>query len=424
MSQNPESAADDIEARQSIFAAWANNNFVPPTRADYLKGGSLKPTYNTALAVLEKFDWGFAYNELDLSYVLRADPLPWAGHYDRKLTDDTLRVIRNFLLLHCGVELKKEHVLDACLSLARATPFNPVVEYLERAEQEWDGESRVANWLSTYLGVKVDDENRAYVSAVGSIFLVGAVARANVRESSVKFDTILILEGHTQGKGKSTALKILGGPWYSDAELGNVRDKDAAHNLQGVWIQELPELGTIARSDLNAMKAFASREVDKFRAPYDAQPNWYPRHCVFAATTNESAYLIDPTGNRRYLPVETGDLELEALARDRDQLWGEAVAMWRTGFSTVLPEELWAFAAEQQQARTVEEPWAEKIDAYLAKHPGEVTTGDLLTDAIGVDLQQQNSGMAKKVAGILSRMGWRRQKVRRGERTVWVFRKA
>src|SRR5438874_8875079 len=108
-----------------------------------------------------------------------------------------------------------------------------------------------------------------------------------------------ILEGE-QGASKSTALKIMGGDWYSDAELGNLKDKDAAMVLRGTWLYEMPELSSMSRTERNTMKAFMTREVDRYRPTRANLPVNQPRRCVFAGTVNPegAGYLTDTTGNR------------------------------------------------------------------------------------------------------------------------------
>ena len=65
------------------------------------------------------------------------------------------------------------------------------------------------------------------------------------------------------------------------------------------------------------------------RLAYGRLTHEAPRHFIVVGTTNDERYLIDNTGNRRFWPVRVGDIDLEALARDRDQLWAEAAARER-----------------------------------------------------------------------------------------------
>ena len=162
------------------------------------------------------------------------------------------------------------------------------------------------------------------------------------------------------------------------------------------------------------MKAFNSRQTDRIRLPYGHSVQDFPRRDIKIATTNESIYLQDPTGNRRYLPAETGELKPDELREDRLQIWAEALAMYRAGFSEILPEELWEVARAIQSSRTVEEPWFDLIVGYLSDKPELkfVTTADILAGAINMEPFQMKNADSKKVGGILRRLGWRASKPR------------
>src|SRR5205085_10828734 len=139
-------------------------------------------------------------------------------------------VVRHYLIEQFGLEFSKENVNEAAHTLAREAAFNPVCDYL--SSLKWDGTARLDDWLIKYMGA----EDTEYVRAVGRLMLLAAVRRA--RSPGCKYDYVIILEG-TQGTGKSSALKVLGGEWYSDAELGRLDSKEAPLILQGVWLHEL-----------------------------------------------------------------------------------------------------------------------------------------------------------------------------------------
>lgn len=343
------------------------SGLIVPDDLDTDREGQIKHTLDNCIRLLSPQGWGFSYNELALTHVFRGD-VPWEKHYGRELNDAVILKIRVELLNVFSVEFSHQQVRDALLSLCRAAPFNPVVEYLDGLK--WDNKKRVEGWLSTYLGA-ADTE---YTRAVGMRWLMAAVARA--KQPGVKFDSILILEG-AQGSEKSGALAVMGGAWFSDAELGDLKSKEAAILLLGVWLQELAELGALTRGDVKDVKAFASRCIDKFRAPYEPKASDHPRCGVMAATDNSGkarGYLRDDTGNRRFWPVETGTIDIPQLKKDRDMLWAEATALWAEAVkqhggeaarALVLPRELWAVAAEEQKARLLVDPWVEQLTPWL-----------------------------------------------------------
>jgi hypothetical protein len=153
--------------------------------------------------------------------------------------------------------------------------------------------------------------------------------RARALTPGCRVDTMLILEGE-QGLMKSTALRTLGGEWFSDARL-DFSNKDTLLLLQGRWIIEMPELEGMNKADTSETKRFLTQHEDIFRPPYGQKLTKSPRRCIFAGTVNHETYLKDDSGNRRFWPVRVTSIDLDALARDRDQLWGEAVRLFRDG---------------------------------------------------------------------------------------------
>lgn len=147
---------------------------------------------------------------------------------------------------------------QAAQTVAKDRSFHPIRSYLE--SRRWDGIERLDCWLSAYLGVA----DTAYARAVGARWLISVIAR--IYRPGVKADCCLILEG-PQGTRKSTALKTLAGPYFTD-ELADLGSKDSALQTRGVWIIELSELDTLSRSEVSRIKAFMSRTTDRFRPPY------------------------------------------------------------------------------------------------------------------------------------------------------------
>ncbi len=236
--------------------------------------------------------------------------------------------------------------LDAALAIVGGqNMINDVKRYLKGLK--WDGVKRVDTLLSVYLGA----EDNAYTRAVMRKSLCAAVARGIV--GGVKYDYMPIFTG-PQGIGKSTFLSILGKEWFSDS-LTSFEGKDAAELIQGTWINELGELTAMTKQETSAVKQFLSKREDIYRAAYGRRTERYPRRCVFFGTSNDSEFLKDSTGNRRFWPVDVGvHPAKKSVWRDMpeevDQIWAEAYTYWALGEELFLSKEVEALAFEQQES--------------------------------------------------------------------------
>lgn len=309
---------------------------------------------------------------------------------------------------------------------ARRHQFDPVIDYFDRCEAGWDGQQRIATALTRYWGA-VDCE---YLNLVSTMFFIGIVMRGY--KPGVKNDHAPVFEGG-QGQGKSTALKVLGGDWFADTPF-RMGEKDGYLSIQGVLLYEVAELEQFNRSEVTAIKAFMSSTVDRFREPYGRRMKNVKRRCAFAATTNEDAYFKDTTGNRRFWPVETGKLDIEALKADRDQLFGEAIALMKAGVQ-------WWPTFEQQRrlidpmqdSREIPDPWRGRIWEYLEGIDADgkpmaagpikrVTTRELLTRGLHFELSKIGPARAEtmRVGAILRKFGWTKHREAGGARE-WYY---
>lgn len=241
---------------------------------------------------------------------------------------------------------------DALLAVVSSERvYHPVKEYF--AALTWDGVKRIDTLLIDYFGA----EDTPYTRAVIRKTLVAAVAR--IFEPGKKFDCILVLNG-PQGKGKSTFFAILGMQWFSDSlSIADMRDKTAAEKLQGYWILEVSEMNGIKKMDVETVKSFVSRQDDKFRQAYGVNVESHPRSCIIVGSTNsESGFLRDVTGNRRFWPVHvpgTGKHRPWEL-KDADQIWAEAIELYRGG------EELFLKGKEAEEAYKMQQDAMESDD--------------------------------------------------------------
>lgn len=241
--------------------------------------------------------------------------------------------------------------------------YHPIREFFETLPA-WDGVERADTLLIDYLGA----EDTPYVRAVTRKELCAAYCR--VYHPGIKFDSMIVLNGD-QGIGKSTLIAKLGGEWYSDSlNLSDMNDKTAAEKLQGYWIMEIGELAGMRKADLDKVKAFISRQDDKYRASFGRRVTPHPRQCVFFGTTNSrNGYLRDITGNRRYWNVKVpGSGKYKPWDMDEDtvkQVWAEVMVYAKAGEKLYLPPELEAYAKEEQRAAMERDDREGLVQEYL-----------------------------------------------------------
>lgn len=218
---------------------------------------------------------------------------------------------------------------DAILTVAATRKYHPIMEYLENLPP-WDMTQRIETLLIDYFGA----DDTPYVRAVTRKTFAAAVAR--IYEPGTKFDSVLVFNG-PQGIGKSTLFYKLAGDWFSDSlSLTDMNDKTGAEKLQGYWILEIAEFAGMRKADIEKVKAFISRNDDKYRASYGVSVESHPRQNIIIGSVNgEKGYLRDITGNRRFWPVKTpggGRKRSWDISHDEiHQIWAEALTIWRSG---------------------------------------------------------------------------------------------
>jgi predicted P-loop ATPase len=364
----------------------------------------------------------FWLNESSNQVRLNRNP-PWASGSLDEFTDTDGCELAAWLQNPEGFGMKSgaDIALSAVVTVARRHRRHPIREYLQGLK--WDQIPRVEGMFGRLFGVVDNDYSRR----AAQCFMVSAVARvlwSDPKQPKIgaKVDFMLVLEG-AQGKKKTTALQdLFGANWYVET-LESPSGKDFYQVLQGVWAVEIAEMDSFSKADVTSVKGAITRRSDTFRAPYEKAPRTWRRECIFVGTTNESEYLRDATGGRRFLPVRVQDhaqiLHAEML-QERDQLWAEAVAMFAGGFEWwQLPEA----AEDEQEARYVGDSWEDRVSVWLsgrdrrdsayplhlALHPGPIdytTTDALLTHAVGLDAGRHGRPEQMRVAAIMKRLGF------------------
>lgn len=345
-------------------ASGSIENWITMLEVSTTTGGAAKTTDNV-LIILENdplLKNRIVYEEFsNRVYVLGA--LPWENDNESRIWNDNDDAgLRHYLEKAYRITGEKR-ILDAFSLACHKHSYNAVKDYLTSLPP-WDGIPRLDTLFIDYLGA----EGNIYTRSVARKSLAAAVAR--VMMPGVKYDTMPILAG-PQGIGKSTLLRMLGGRWFSDS-LSTFEGKEACEMLQGIWINEVGELNGLNRAETNAVKQFLSKVEDIFREPYGRRTGVYPRRCVFFGTTNESEFLKDKTGNRRFWPVDCGvNAPTKSVFKDLPevvpQIWAEALMAWQLGERLYLTGEALKLAETEQETHSEQSSREGVIREFVAR---------------------------------------------------------
>lgn len=383
----------DFATKDSKVRRQIGSERLSESRADFedmdddLLGDQDKPTEPASEDWLEKLDVdskGTYYSTIDnVKLILENDPalkgrfafndfekrevavksLPWRKirtKDDSYLTDKDDAGLRHYLENVYGIS-GAQRVQDGVSMVMLKNRFHPVREYLEGLK--WDGVPRVDTLLVDYLGAEDND----YTHTVTRKILAAAVTR--IFKPGAKFDYTLVTIGE-QGLKKSMLIDKLGGEWFSDS-FTTVTGKEAFEQLQGVWLVEIAELSALKNAEIEAIKHFISKREDRYRVSYGRRLENFPRQCVFFGTTNKRRFLRDPTGNRRFWPVEIGVTKpLKSVSEDLTkeeigQIWAEAVELFGRGETLYLTPEMEEEARKRQTEHAEEDDRLGMVERYL-----------------------------------------------------------
>jgi hypothetical protein len=351
-----------------------------------------------AVAVIEYFRGQYAdvwYDEFHCKVMTdEQHPRAWNDHDSLALT----RVLQAEIGL---AGMRPNTTWDAVNLVAKSRIRHEVREWLQTLQ--WDEQIRLAMLLPKGFGT----ETTPYNTHVGRCMMVAAVAR--ILRPGCQVDYVPVFEG-PGGKGKTSALRILGGKWFDNpsAQMG---EKDFLQNMTGKWWLELAELANIRRHELEVIKAIITRTEDTYRVPYGRSPETHKRQCVFMGTIDRGSWNTDEAGGRRWWPVTCGPrIDLDWLERHRDQLFAEAAWRFNEGERWhEVPEREAAAARARRQPR---DEWVVNVQGYVDRLT-EVTVSDVLTGGLRMEPREWTPASQARVRLILSQLGWTEHPVTR-----------
>lgn len=385
----------------------------PPKSAfpDVTKEGYPKTTVPNVKAALGLMEVECGFDMFKMRHVVNGHNI---DEFVGDLTDAALYRIRELIYENYRFDPPTTMVMDAVKMLSNHARFHPVRDFLDGLV--WDERPRIEKWLTTYGGA----EDNEYTRAVGELVLIAAVRR--VRQPGCKFDELMIFEGE-QGDNKSSALQVLAmqPDWFSDSINFGMSGREAIEQLAGKWIVEIPELHGLRRSEIDKRKSFLSRDTDRGRMAYAYTVTDSPRQCIMFGTTNDSNYLDDMTGNRRYWPVRIARFDVDALREDVEQLWAEAAHYEASGLEIRLEESLWPLAAVEQEQRLIDNPFTDLLDRTL-REPGEhgelglpmigKIRSESLWEILGISPGQRNQKHFNDLGTAMKELGWEKHMLR------------
>lgn len=379
--------------------AWAELALVPTSH----KNNQPVPNVDNVLRILQSLEGLKGAFWLD---EFSGAPMFARGKKSDHWTDGDTAFLWVELQRHLGMyNLTEKTVHSAMMMACSYNARHPVKEWIDPIK--WDETPRVEFFLRDCLGAT----DTAFNRAVSKNILIGMIAR--IYTPGCKMDNMVVLEG-PQGAFKSTAVRTLvGNEWFAECNepLGSA-SKDFFAILHAKMAVEIAEMSSFSSADAEKIKTTISIQTDLYRAPYGRIPQHYPRSSIFFGTTNNSEYLTDPTGGRRFWPVRVGRIDIKRIERERDQLFAEAKLLWSIGtlWHDVPQDE--ALAA--QEARRSADPWEETIQHYLVGR-SSTTTGEVLDKCLFIPSDRQTTGLARRLAGCMRSIGFEHRSIRSGK---------
>jgi len=422
----PEGKADEDSGEDENGAPKWNALLVYKRNAEGAMTKRLDPSSgrNTQVLIDRQFPGMFRHNEFSDEIWVCKRPI-WETRKKfivRPLTDNDV-VNMNSELETLGLNYNPKRTREAIETVAEKNSLHPVREYFDTLE--WDGVPRLSTWLERYCGAM--EQDKQYLASIGTKWLVAAARR--IYEPGAKFDHMLVLEGK-QAIGKSTALRVLATfgddvevSYFTEMSMHQIGSKDALQITQGKIIIEFAELDGIKSASDTKLKGWISAQVDEIVKKYKVAVTKYPRQFILAGTTNDTDYLKDTSGNRRYWPVKCHWINTKELAKIKNQLWAEAIHLHKAGYKIHISDNdpVYRLTYEEQAKRLDTDPWEQRICNIVDTMP-YITSSDLL-DRLALPTHQVTPQAQGRVNSVMRKLGWdqrQSKKITGHRRRVWI----
>jgi putative DNA primase/helicase len=321
-------------------------------------------------------------------HTLRGVPKQWTDADDRRVT----------AWMQQRMQLPKFSLMtvhEGIMHAAECNQKNSLTDWLDSLK--WDGVERLDTWLFDCLGTA----RNAYTDAVARNWPISMVARAY--DPGCQVDTMPVLEGK-MGRGKSSFLRILAEPWFAAIQIA-FGEKDFFQAIQGLWLIEVPDMSGFSRREHTQIIATISNQNDVYRQSHGRNTEDHQRVTIFAATSENDEYLQESRGRRRYWPLVCGDINLDALRTQREQIFAEAIVQYRAGATWYeMPEETDA----EQAARASRDIWTDRVINYAEMYgDNKLTSAVILENAIKMETDRMDDGAKRRIYRIMMEAGWK-----------------
>jgi len=425
-----------IDALTASLGATGAGILSPVTgpRFDCAEGGAIKPLLQNVVQSLSHPDHCGATIQYDL---FRDQLTIDYGQGPRKFQDTDYTELR-LTMIAKGFgpgPISKEAIVDGANLVGHRREFDSAIAWITTLPP-WDQISRIETFCPVYLGC----EDTPYTRAVGLYWWTAHAGRVLV--PGIQADmAIIMVAGQGTKKTSSVRAMVPHDSYYTSLSLDD-QGPELVRQTGGRLIIEWEELRGMFTKDANLIKAWISARKDSLRHPYEKHPHDIPRRIIVVGTTNIATPLMDDTGNRRWLPLHVGEhQDPDSIRRDRDQLWAEAVAQFRTqGILYQEAERLAYFEHDQFEKVDIAQPdvdrWLDttepgldasiyregSVDPYTPRMRKFLLLPDVIKNGMKIEDRYRKAADEHRAGRILKRAGYKKVTLREKlvKFTAWV----